>query len=142
MKIAGFNGRYRWLSNFAPCFITGVDGRQYPSVEHAYQAAKLLPDDLEEFYLRVQTGMTAAGAKSFTRYKQLKPDWLAARLNVMYTLVYRKFQLPLYRNKLLATGDAELVEDNWWNDTYWGVCNGRGENHLGKILMAVRDLVR
>ena len=39
----------------------------------------------------------------------------------------------------MATGDAELVEGNTWNDTYWGVCNGVGHNHLGKILMQVRQ---
>ena len=27
-------------------------------------------------------------------------------------------------------------------DFFWGVCNGKGENHLGKILMKVRDEIR
>jgi hypothetical protein len=39
---------------------------------------------------------------------------------------------------LLATGDKELIEGNTWGDTFWGVCNGIGQNHLGKILMAKR----
>jgi predicted NAD-dependent protein-ADP-ribosyltransferase YbiA (DUF1768 family) len=39
---------------------------------------------------------------------------------------------------LKATGDEELVEGNWWNDTFWGVCNGVGENNLGKLLMKIR----
>jgi predicted NAD-dependent protein-ADP-ribosyltransferase YbiA (DUF1768 family) len=34
---------------------------------------------------------------------------------------------------------VELIEGNWWGDTYWGVCNGVGENHLGKLLMKIRD---
>ena len=46
---------------------------------------------------------------------------------------------PILKAKLLATGDAELIEGNWWNDTYWGVCKGVGKNKLGKILMRVRD---
>ena len=39
----------------------------------------------------------------------------------------------------MQTEDAELVEDNWWGDKFWGVCNGEGENHLGKLLMKIRD---
>jgi hypothetical protein len=43
---------------------------------------------------------------------------------------------------LLATGDMELIEDNDWDDTYWGVCNGAGENNLGKLLMKIRAEAR
>ncbi len=43
---------------------------------------------------------------------------------------------------LLATGDAELIEGNDWGDTIWGMCDGEGENLLGKILMKVRDKLR
>jgi predicted NAD-dependent protein-ADP-ribosyltransferase YbiA (DUF1768 family) len=43
---------------------------------------------------------------------------------------------------LLETGDAELVEGNWWDDTFWGVCNGVGQNNLGKILMDTRRELR
>lgn len=50
-----------------------------------------------------------------------------------------KMSEPKLRSQLLSTGTAELVEGNWWNDRYWGVCNGRGENHLGKILMRIRE---
>lgn len=40
---------------------------------------------------------------------------------------------------LEATGDAELIEGNHWGDTFWGVCNGVGQNNLGKLLMAIRS---
>lgn len=42
----------------------------------------------------------------------------------------------------MLTGDAELIEGNNWGDTFWGVCNGRGENMLGKLLMEIRDYLR
>jgi hypothetical protein len=60
----------------------------------------------------------------------------------MYGLILGKFQDPELKTKLLATGDAELIEGNWWGDVYWGVCNGEGRNELGKILMQVRDELR
>lgn len=40
---------------------------------------------------------------------------------------------------LKKTGAEELVEGNNWNDTYWGKCNGHGQNKLGIILMKVRS---
>ncbi len=40
-KITSFSGKYRWLSNFFPVSIC-YDGITYPSVEHAFQAAKSL----------------------------------------------------------------------------------------------------
>ena len=59
--------------------------------------------------------------------------------NIMYFIIRNKFiQNDDLMEKLVATGNAELIEGNWWKDTYWGVCEGIGENKLGKILMQVR----
>ena len=56
----------------------------------------------------------------------------------MEYLLLQKFFIPELREKLLATGNEELIEGNWWGDTYWGVCKGKGENNLGKSLMKIR----
>ena len=56
----------------------------------------------------------------------------------MEFVLRQKFAHPDLLAMLLATGDMELVEDNDWDDTYWGVCNGLGQNHLGKLLMKIR----
>jgi predicted NAD-dependent protein-ADP-ribosyltransferase YbiA (DUF1768 family) len=40
--------------------------------------------------------------------------------------------------RLMATGDAELIEGNTWGDRYWGVVDGTGENRLDKHLMQRR----
>ena len=56
----------------------------------------------------------------------------------MMSVVLAKFTMPLLAAQLIATGNHELVEGNDWYDFWWGVCNGKGENHLGKILMSVR----
>ena len=62
------------------------------------------------------------------------------RIDIMTALVTQKFNRHIdLRKKLLATGDEELIEGNWWGDTFWGVCRGKGDNHLGKILMEVRS---
>ena len=62
------------------------------------------------------------------------------KTNIMYDICLAKFtQNQDLKEKLLKTGNAILIEGNWWNDTYWGVCNGIGENNLGKILMKIRE---
>jgi predicted NAD-dependent protein-ADP-ribosyltransferase YbiA (DUF1768 family) len=57
----------------------------------------------------------------------------------MYRILRVKFGKELYRSKLIATGTNYLEETNYWHDDYWGVYNGKGENHLGRLLMVVRD---
>ena len=60
------------------------------------------------------------------------------KVKLMFVLVTEKFkQNPELKQKLLETGNQELIEGNTWNDTFWGVCNGQGQNWLGKILMLV-----
>ena len=60
----------------------------------------------------------------------------------MEEIVRAKFtQNHALRQQLLDTGDRELREGNSWHDIFWGVDlrTGKGENHLGKILMKVRS---
>lgn len=133
MQITKFHGDHAFLSNFHPVPVV-FEGLEFPSVEHAYQAAKTVDPAERQRFL---TG-TAAQAKRAGRKVTLRPDWAEVRLGVMERLVRQKFRRPELRELLLATGEAELVEGNHWNDTFWGVCKGKGENHLGRILMKVR----
>lgn len=136
--ITSFTGQYRFLSNFWPCSIQ-FDGYIYASVEHAYQAAKTDNLDLRELIRE----LTAGKAKNIGRSILLSEDWNDRKYDIMYHLVTQKFfNVMLLRESLLATGDQQLVEGNNWGDIYWGVCNGQGENNLGKILMQVRSELR
>lgn len=137
MSIKSFSGRYRFLSNFYPATVL-LEGHVYPSVEHAYQAAKFPPGQREPFR---NPDLKAGQAKRMGHGKG-GPDWRRKSLLVMRELVLQKF---FYHHNLkellLRTGDVELVEGNTWGDTFFGVCNGVGENYLGKILMDVRKEV-
>lgn len=135
-----FVDRYRFLSNLYPAVVTLGD-EEYPSVEHAYQAAKTL-DLLKRRMIR--RAVNAATAKKLGRLlTPLRPNWNTAKLEVMETLVREKFTRHHDLGKLLLlTGYEELIEGNYWGDTFWGVCNGKGQNHLGKILMRVRAELR
>jgi ribA/ribD-fused uncharacterized protein len=132
--INSFEGEYAFLSNFYEHPISnGVI--TFPTNEHYFQAMKTLEDDER---LAIARAATPGQAKRMGRSVKLRPDWESIKLDVMETAVRIKFTDPELAAKLIATGDEELIEGNWWNDTFWGVCNGVGENHLGKILMKVR----
>jgi len=132
--IRGFRGSFGFLSNFAPCTIQ-FEGLAFTSVEAAYQAAKTT--DLAE-RRRIQACATPGHAKALGKKVTLRPDWDSVKPDVMKGLLEQKFAQAPYTQQLLDTGSRELVEANTWGDTFWGVTNGVGENHLGKLLMEVR----
>lgn len=136
--ISGFNGEYRWLSNFWPCQIT-YEGIAYASVEHAYQAAKTLdPKKRQQIADLPSPGAAKRAGKDIV----LRPDWEKVKLRIMKELLELKFNKHEHLvlcDMLRQTKGQELVEDNNWGDTFWGICKGQGKNHLGKLLMEVRD---
>jgi N-glycosidase YbiA len=132
--ITEFRGCYRFLSNFWLCGIE-LDGVVYPSVEHAYQAAKTLNAEERATILDCKR---PGEAKYKGRHVTMRKDWDKIKIGVMRDLLRKKFRIPYLRQKLADTGRAELIEGNYWGDVFWGVCNGVGENHLGKLLMEVR----
>lgn len=138
-RIESFRGEFRFLSNFHMAAIEFC-GMEFPSVEHAFQASKT-HDAAEK--QQVANASTAGSAKRLGRRVTLRADWEFVKRSIMLELVRLKFQTHAdLRQRLLATGDAELVEGNTWGDRYWGVVDGTGENHLGKILMQVRSELR
>ena len=138
-RIPEFQGEYRFLSNFWPAEVR-FEGLIYPSSEHAYQAAKSL-DPAER--KRIAALPTPSAAKKAGAALKLRPNWDTEKFNVMETVVRDKFTRHAdLRVKLLATGDAELIEGNTWGDRTWGVFEGKGENRLGKILMKIRAELR
>jgi len=136
--ISGFNGPYRFLSNFWPC-IVHMDEKAYPSVEHAYQAAKTL--DFNERY-KISQLRTSGKAKRMGRNIILRPNWEEIKISTMFSLLRLKFSQPQLTKLLLDTKNEVLIEGNKWGDTFWGICNNKGENKLGILLMMVRDEIR
>lgn len=135
--VFGFNGNYQFLSNFYPAEVI-LDEVVYPTVEHAYQAAKTV--DIQK-RLSIQQLPYPSLAKKRGKHLPLRSDWEKVKIAVMYDLVYQKFQHKDLQNLLRSTGDLYLEETNYWNDTFWGVCNGKGKNVLGNILMRVRTKI-
>lgn len=137
-----FDGKYRFLSNFYYSPIT-LNDITYPTVEHAFQAYKTLNINKRKQISKLRT---PGEAKRAGRRVKLREDWEERKITIMYNFVKKKFSNhPHLRGMLLATGDALLIESNWWHDNFWGNCycdkcrDNLGKNNLGKILMQIRD---
>ena len=138
--ITAFQGPYRFLSNFfAEPFSVPVRGEPVivPTAEHAYQALKTHnPKDV----VRILAAATPGYAKRAGQRVDLIEDWEMVRIGIMDHVLKHKFVRGSgLAERLIATGDARLVEGNNWGDTFWGVSRGEGENWLGKLLMLRRS---
>ena len=136
--VKGFFGEYRWLSNYEVCDIV-YKGELYTSTEAAYHSAK--NDD--EYIKSNIRNMGPKESKTYSKTIPLRKDWDSVKKQVMYDVLLDKFTRHQYlREKLLSTGSKYLEEANWWGDTYWGVCEGKGKNTLGDLLMKIRNEIK
>lgn len=140
ISIGRFTGPYAFLSNFQPCRVTFY-GMIFPSVEAAFQAAKCANHQDRVQFL----AMTPQQAKRRGHQIQMRSDWDSRKLTIMHNLLVHKFnENPELIPKLIATGNAVLVEGNTWHDNFWGCCTcsrcggRRGRNNLGRLLMQLR----
>lgn len=130
--VPAFRGVLAFCSNMYRAPVFG-----FQTVEHAYVASRTLVEAERD---RVRAEADPYRVKHLGYTLTLRRDWNDVKLQVMQTLVAEKFSRhPDLARRLLATGDLPLVERNSWRDTFWGEWNGRGENHLGRILMRIRS---
>lgn len=126
-----FRGEYSFLSNF---YLTPVYFNNYLflSSEHAYQASKTTPDNWYRF-----DKISSSSAKQLGKKLPINKNF--DRIKNMKTVLESKFKNPKMNKLLKNTGNKILIEGNHWNDKFWGVCNGQGENNLGRLLMEIRN---
>jgi len=133
--ITEFRGKYFFLSNFYEYPIL-YDGVFYKSSEHAYQAQKTFDADEIE---AIKGAKTPGKSKRLAKEATIREDWESVKIDVMRDVLWAKFSNPDLCKELLATGSAYLIEGNDWEDHFWGICDGKGKNILGKLLMEIRD---
>lgn len=133
-KIDKFRGEHYYLSNFSGYPVT-YEGLTFLNNEAAFQAMKVVDPEKRVQFIN----LSPKEAKRKGRHVKLRGDWERVKETIMYDVVKAKFtQNEQIKRKLIDTGDALLIEGNTWNDTIWGMCNGIGQNKLGKVLMKVR----
>ena len=128
-----FRGEYTFLSNMFPCEVLW-EGKAYKSSESVYQMMKCANESDKTMF----QGLNGYQAKKMGRHVRMRRDWNEIKLGVMREVLDAKFDNPWLAEKLMKV-EGNIVEDNHWHDRYWGRCNGEGLNHLGKLLMEVRD---
>jgi len=149
ISIEGFKGRWAFLSNFYLCDIEH-QGIRYPSVEHFYVSMKCNNEQMingkhytiGDFREMIANTPSPGLVKKIGQKIKVRSDWDNKKLEFMNWAIREKFKDINLAELLVQTEDIDLIESNTWNDTFWGVCNGKGKNHLGKILMKVRDELR
>lgn len=144
---------FGFLSHFWPAPIA-IDGEVWPTVEHYYQAQKSADPGYRDAIRQAATPGVAKrlAAPPDTRRRSCRhswflanravprQDWFEVKLDIMRRADTAKFtQHPELTAALLATADAELIEDSPF-DPYWGVGrDGQGLNWAGRVLMEVRQ---
>lgn len=122
----------------------GIDyaGVNYPTSEHAYQAAKFQDRSAR---LRIAELPTPSLAKRRGQLAQLPEDWDTRKVDVMADILAIKFSREPFRTRLMTHSGA-LVEWNTWHDNEWGDCTcGEarcvrvGRNLLGVLLTQIRS---
>lgn len=133
--IKSFDAKYRWLSNF---FLTEtkVCGIIFPSSENAYQALKVKDLSTREYIAT----LSPSEAKRFSKTIKVRKNWDTLRVKAMWKVTVAKYSQNQELTKNLLQLSGFLIEEgNSWNDTFWGICDGKGKNMLGQIIMAYRD---
>ena len=130
-----FRNEYWFLSNFYPCKIE-YKGKTYYSAEIMFQCCKCTNEKDREF---IRSSFTSSEGKWRGRQVRIRKDWNDVKVSAMYAVLDLKFSQNAYLLNKLRQITGEIVEDNTWGDTFWGKCNGMGQNQLGKLLMKIRD---
>lgn len=135
------------LSNMSGDFPIAVNGVRVLTSEHLYQALKF-PDhpDVQKSILSKPSPIHCKMiAKSKVNREKVRKDWEEVQLDVMeFCLKVKLLWHWVKFGKLLRAAEGkEIVEISSKRDTYWGKVNSddglAGENHLGRLLMKLRD---
>ena len=132
-----FKGEYDFLSNRFGCRFLW-QGLQYGNAEAAFQASKCEEESERKVFTGCSADKAALKGKEHVPYS----GWEEARLDIMKSILKAKFeQNPALLKKLADTGSRILINGNNKQETYWGIdlYSWQGENHLGRIIMNIRD---
>lgn len=148
--IVNFTGDHAFMSNslvLSPNRRVAYEGILYPSVDHAYQAAKTLDTHQREFIASVSAPNVA---RILANHLVRRPDWLDVRLGIMRELIYVKFAANAneFMPKLLATGHQFIAYNDPKKDPFWGAVYNEstgewsGHNYIGKAIIALRTHIQ
>ena len=150
-----FWGEKRFLSNMWKCriILTEEHCKLFPntmlcpgvfnSTEQMYQEMKSLDPDWRKL---IRSTEKPTKTKTLSReligpgkIYSLRDGWDKIKIPILGLANYLKFSQNPELLQRLQNIQGPIEERNFWGDTFWGTCNGVGENRLGKMLMSIRD---
>lgn len=135
---------YGCFSNFSLHGIK-IHSIYWLTVEHYYQAQKFVgtPDAVIIPLIHAAQTPELAAALGRDCTRQIRPNWELVKTQVMQEAVLQKFLTHADIREILLTTGNQLLVENSPTDYFWGCgANKTGQNHLGKILMNVREEIR
>ncbi len=135
--------RIDYLDNTAP-FAIRYRGRLWPTLEHAYQAAKF---DDQEIINAIHAATSPYEAKRIAHHPKnahnKRYNWGCLKVGVMRELIHLKTeQHALVCEVLLETCPHSLCEAST-TDAFWGSGpDGKGQNKCGELWMDERNALR
>ena len=143
--IDNFTGDYRFLSNFYQ-YPFEFKGLVYPNAEAAFQAQKCSSESDKVKYTQIKKPVIAK--RMGKKEPGFPSNWNEISYGIMKEILEAKFSMPELKDRLLSTGQMELIEGNHWHDNLWGACvcekcrSKEQKNLLGKALMEIREELR
>lgn len=144
--VGSFSGDLEFLSNMykIPIYFNESkydnfqpDFKIYPSSENLYQALKCKYIKDRELFQNVDPHKSKRIGKTI----ELRCDWDNVRLEAMQLAIDLKFKNIELAEKLIDLPDDKIIEFNNWGDRFFGICNGEGLDHLGKILRSKKQQI-
>lgn len=137
-QVLFYGGKWGCFSNMSS-YAVEIDGVLYMTSEHAYQAAKFSDPELQQRIIAARSGFEAK-MLSLEFDSFVPTNWNDIKLDVMEKILRAKLeQHPHIREKLLETGDRDIIEasphDDFWG---WGA-EKNGQNMHGKLWMKLRS---
>jgi ribA/ribD-fused uncharacterized protein len=116
-------------------------GKVFPTSEHAYHYSKY-ESTAPEVAAEILAAPSPWKEMQIDRQnaKQRRSDWEDVKLDIMTEIVKAKvMQNEDVKERLLKTDNKQIFENSPW-DKFWGLgSDGKGQNHMGKILMEIRQ---
>lgn len=140
-----FKNEYDFLSNMYPCDVA-YKGITYKCSEAAFQAQKYKSEEIKKEFAEYDGKQAKWHGGPRGDHRLTKDEvyaWNDKRISIMEEVVKAKFeQNEDLKKKLIETDNVKIYEGRAFRpDKFWGinVKTMEGENHLGKILMNLRE---
>lgn len=139
-QVKFFSSPYDVLNNWGANAVR-IWGINFMTAEHAFQYKKFETSN-PRIAERIKSAQSPWAVYQITRENRefARTDWQDIKLKIMEEIINAKLQQnDDVREQLIKTGRRTIVENSPW-DSFWGAgSDGKGENHLGKIWMNIRE---